>query len=96
MESNIYSLFDRKMQKYGLPFNAPNDDIAKRMLISTINAGGTTISDFPEDFSLFKLGKYNDDTGELKTEVKFITNAIEFSNKNKKENNNANIPDPME
>jgi len=89
MEGNLYSLFDRKMQKYGMPYNAPNDEIAKRMLISTINAGGTTISEFPEDFSLYKIGKYNDDTGELTTEVKFLANAIEFSKKG--ETTNANI-----
>lgn len=78
MEGNLYSVKDTKLGKFGIPFTAPNDEIAKRNLISTIRAGNNNIAEFPEDFQLFKVGTMNDDTGELKTEIKFLTNAIEY------------------
>lgn len=78
MKVNIYSIKDTKLGKFAQPFNAPNDAIAKRMLNSTIKAGGNNIADYPEDFQLFKLGQYDEETGELTTENKFIANATEF------------------
>lgn len=81
MEGKLYSLKDAKLGKFGMPFVAPNDEIAKRMLDSTIKAGDTTVAEYPEDFQLFLLGSYNDDTGELTSELKFIANATEFSKK---------------
>lgn len=81
MDGKLYSLKDTKLGKFGMPFVAPNDEIAKRMLHSTVNAGETTVAEYPEDFQLYLLGSYNDDTGELTSELKFIANATEFSNK---------------
>lgn len=78
MDIKLYSIRDIKLEKYGQPFVAPNDEIAKRMLQSTIRAGQTTIAEYPEDFQLFKLGEYNEDTGELKNEQRFVANATEF------------------
>lgn len=74
----IYSLKDIKLGKLGIPFVAPNDDIAKRMLAETMQAGDTTIAKYPEDFQLFKLGEYDEITGELVNDFKFIANATEF------------------
>lgn len=74
----FYSLKDIKLGKFGIPFVAPNDDIAKRMLAETMLAGDTTISKYPEDFQLFKLGEYDEITGELENDFNFIANATEF------------------
>lgn len=90
MKANLYSVRDIKMQKYGMPFVALNDDIAKRTLASTIKAGGTTISEFPEDFQLYKLGSYDDDTGELETNNEFLANATEFKAMSQLQTNTEN------
>lgn len=79
MKNNLYSMKDTKMGKFSMPFVAPNDEIAKRTLASTIKQGGTTISEFPEDFQLFRLGNYDEDTGDLTTDNEFIANATEFA-----------------
>ncbi len=81
MKVELYSVKDTKLGKFCTPFTAPNDEIAKRMLQSTIMAGGNNIAQFPEDFQLFKLGNYDEDTGELTTENKFLANATEFVKK---------------
>lgn len=78
MKAYIYSIRDLKMNKYGLPYSAANNDIAKRMLASTMWNGKNQLNMFAEDFQLFKLGSYDDDTGELITENEFICNATEF------------------
>lgn len=80
MKINLYSIKDTKLGKYCQPFTAPNDDIAKRMLASTMldNNPNNGIRNFPEDYQLYKLGKYDEDTGELITETKFIVNATEY------------------
>lgn len=81
MKINLYSVKDSKLGKFCQPFTAPNDEIAKRMLQSTIRAGGNNIADYPEDFQLFKIGNYDEDTAELTTEQKFLANATEFIKK---------------
>lgn len=83
MKNNLYSMKDTKMGKFAMPFVAPNDEIAKRTLASTIKQGGSTISEFPEDFQLFRLGNYDEDTGDLTTDNEFIANATEFAIKTK-------------
>lgn len=81
MNINLYSVKDTKLGKYCQPFTAPNNEIAKRMLHSTVRAGGNNIADYPEDFQLYKLGHYEEDTGELHNEMEFIANATEFKEK---------------
>lgn len=82
MKINLYSVKDTKLGKFAQPFCAPNDDIAKRMLTSTISAGNNNIAEFPEDFQLFKLGKYEEETGTLESEVEFLANATELKRSN--------------
>lgn len=78
MNIELYSMKDTKLGKYCTPFQAPNKEIAKRMLQSTIMAGGNNIAEFPEDFQLYKIGTFNEDTAELQTDIKFVANATEF------------------
>lgn len=51
------------------------------MLTSTVNATGNQINEFSEDFQLYKLGSYDEDTGELVSDVNFIINAFELKSK---------------
>lgn len=81
MKINLYSVKDTKLGKFAQPFSAPNDDIAIRMLTSTVRASGNTINEFPEDYQLFKLGSYDEDTGKLASDVKFLVNAFELKTK---------------
>lgn len=78
LKPGLYSVKDTKLGKMGLPFIAPNDDIAKRMLAETMQNNDTTISKYPEDFQLFKLGEYDELTGELINNFNFLANATEF------------------
>ena len=78
MKMELYSVKDTKLGSFAQAFNAPNEAIAKRMVQSTVNAKGNQINEYPEDFQLFKLGSYDDQTGELTSDVKFILNVIDL------------------
>lgn len=80
MEINLYAIKDCKMGKFNNPFTAENNDVAKRMLATTMlnKSIENGIYQFAEDYQLFKIGAYDNDTGELKTEVEFVANATEF------------------
>lgn len=60
---NLYSIYDSKAEAFAIPFACPNDGVAKRMLIDTVKGGGTSLSNHPEDFSLFKIASYEETTG---------------------------------
>lgn len=59
---NLYSVFDRKAVAHSAPFLAENDEMAIRQLLSTIRnpqMRETSLLQFPEDFSLVRLGSFD-------------------------------------
>lgn len=60
---NAYSMFDRKVGAYGLPFFAQNDDLAVRLICSNMMEEHSMISRFPEDYTLFEVGEFDADEG---------------------------------
>lgn len=61
----VYSLRDRKVG-FLSPVLAANDDLAMRDLQNSLRRGtGTLIDTHPEDFSLYRIGEFNPDTGIL-------------------------------
>ena len=78
LKPGLYSLKDVKLGKFAQPFVAPNVEIAKRTLAATMLDKNNPIYNFAEDFQLYKLGNYDEKTGELVSGVEFIANAIEF------------------
>lgn len=72
-----YTVKDAKAGTYGAPFFAANDAIATRSFLQAAADPNTTINAYPEDFSLFKVASFNDESAELKPrDPEFLTNAI--------------------
>lgn len=65
MNLGVYSVFDRKAAVFARPFVAPNDAMAVRSFLAARQDPSTELAKFPEDFSLHRLGSFDDDTGEL-------------------------------
>jgi hypothetical protein len=67
MESAIYSIKDTKTGLFNRPFYEMNDVTAIRNLKQEVNRTdqGNTLYLFPEDYQLYKIGKYNGETGHL-------------------------------
>lgn len=63
MKTNLYCVYDEKAKVYGQIFQLLNDDVAKRTLSPAVNNPEHNYGMFSEDYSLHKLGEYDDETG---------------------------------
>lgn len=64
MVTRMYSVFDAKAGVYGTPFFSPQDAMAVRAFADLANDLGTLVGKHPEDFTLFTVGHFDDETGQ--------------------------------
>lgn len=62
MKKEIYSVYDRKAQLYGTPFYASQEGIAIRSFSRAVNDPSLDMCLFPEDFTLYELGRFDDES----------------------------------
>lgn len=67
----IYAIHDITAEVYTTPFYAINNATALRILCKAVRTPGTSIFDNPEDFRLYSIGSYNEQTGEIIPHVVF-------------------------
>lgn len=60
MIRNIYSVYDSIAQMYNTPMLCINDQDALRLANTIAQTEGTPIHDNPQDYTLFKLGSFDD------------------------------------
>lgn len=79
----VYCIFDKKGLNFGPPVCAMNDALAKRYFQELCSSNGSIYSKYPEDFDLYEIGFYDEDTAKLTSHESnlFITNATEFFQK---------------
>jgi len=82
MKLNVYSIFDSAAKAYTAPFFMHNDGLAIRAFQDNVNAEQeNNISKHPDQFTLFKIGEFDDATGEIKTDViKSLGTGLEYKN----------------
>lgn len=61
----IYTIFDRKAVAHHQPFYARSDAEAMRMIMESMHGGQSKLSQWPDDYHLYGLGKFDDQTGEI-------------------------------
>jgi hypothetical protein len=85
MELSLYSVRDNKVSAYGKPFPEANNIQATRGLQIAVNTKEIQLSIFPEDFDLYKVGVFDDQTGEITTQKpEFIISAVSLVKKEEK------------
>lgn len=64
---NIYSIKDIKAKLFGQPFFSRNDASATRSIAVYLGKpnDGDPMAKYPEDFVLYRLGKFDDETGAI-------------------------------
>lgn len=67
MVTKLYSIYDSKTQVFFSPMTFHSDDHAKRQVKSQAKSG--IVAEFPEDFSLYCLGDFNDSNGLIERNV---------------------------
>lgn len=69
---NVYSVFDAKLATFGRPWYEMTDASAIRVFSDAVNDGSNPNNQWnkhPEDFSLFRIGNFVDDTGMLSSDI---------------------------
>lgn len=73
METKVYAILDAKLEAHSQPFFAQNDAMALRQFEQLANDTQSNVNRYPEDFSMHRVGKWQDHDGKLvpeKTPVK--------------------------
>lgn len=74
----VYSLKDVKAGDFASPFTCPNDNVALRLLDSSVNGNhDTDLYKFSADFELWKLGNFDTKNGSLTSDVVFISSCAD-------------------
>lgn len=59
----VFSVLDSKAGAFLKPFCSPNQGTAVRDFSQGVYSEGSPLNQFPEDFSLFELGEFDDTKG---------------------------------
>ena len=65
MNIRIYAIFDNKAEAYMEPFFAMTPGLALRAFADNTNNPQSIFNKHPEDFSLFEIGEFDDQKGEV-------------------------------
>ena len=66
--SQLYCVFDSKTDVFFPPFTGVNDASVMRDLRMRLR-GGTPMAEFPEDYSLYQIGAFDDHEGKVSSAV---------------------------
>lgn len=69
MKQKVFSVFDDKAKAYMLPFFQPEKGMAVRMFSDAVNDPQSLFGKHPEDFTLFFVGEFDLETGEVIAKV---------------------------
>ena len=61
----VYSILDRVSRNYGPLFLCSTDEEAVRVVVQAVNSGESGLSDFPNDYTLYRVGAFNPSCGVL-------------------------------
>lgn len=64
MKLNLYSIYDKKANCYSKPFEAYNDNCAKRMVAASMDEA-SLLRKYPTDYRLDNIGTFDDETGQF-------------------------------
>lgn len=65
MTVEVFSVYDSAARLFMEPFHAPTIESAIRSFRHTVNHGQNQISRFPEDYTLFHVGTFNQEDGQI-------------------------------
>lgn len=82
MMMNVYAVYDDKAKSFGTPFYIQTDGMARRLFCDQVQDDNrpSLLHDHPEDFSLYRVGSFDSDSGHVKPEPQpvFLGRGIEF------------------
>lgn len=86
MIKQIFTIFDSATQAYMIPFFDLHEGSARRQFGDLVNDPEHPFSKHPDDYTLYFIGIYNEDTGHVEAhDPKSLGNGIEYMNKDRME-----------
>lgn len=90
MKKKLFTVFDAKVEAYLDPMLARNRGEATRIMVNTLKQAGNVFSQYPEDFTLFEIGEWDDSTGrivehEAHIPIKTLIELVEIAKNDKGE-----------
>ena len=67
MKLQMYSIFDQAAKAFAQPFFMHNDGLAIRAFQDNANSADSQIAKHPDQFTLYNIGTYDDQTGQVDT-----------------------------
>lgn len=67
MIHSMFSVYDQKADAYLPPWIMPRVSMAQRVFGDCVNSSDHQFSHHPEDYTLFHLGDWDDETGEFRS-----------------------------
>jgi len=69
MKHGLFSVRDSATETYNVTFTAPTNAAAMRQFGDLANDQSTNVNKHPKDFTLYRVGTWDDDTGEIEPET---------------------------
>lgn len=66
---NMYAIRDAKSERYNDPVVCENDAVAQRAFIGSMLVKDSVVATNPEDFAIFRLGTWDDESGGMQLEA---------------------------
>lgn len=77
----LYGIFDRAIQSFiGAPFAQPTNAAAMRVIKHEATRDGSQIQANPEDYELYHLGYFNEETGEIAANKELVVRIQDLVN----------------
>lgn len=89
----IYTVYDSKVEAYMSPFYCRTDGEAIRAIVAQVRNPEHSFSKFPEDYTLFFMGEFDDQKGRLDpaTAPKALGTLLEWSHRDQAMNFNKEV-----
>lgn len=68
MKMGMYAIFDDKAKTFTQPIFRTQDGMATRDFATLVNDQDTPFGKYPADYTLFKVGMFDDGTGEVENQ----------------------------
>ena len=79
MKSSVFTVYDEKAEAFMSPFFMGTDALAKRGFADAINNPETPMGKHPHDYTLFCIGEWSDQKGEITPiEKRSLGNGVEY------------------
>ena len=75
MITMLFGVYDKKAEAFMSPFTFHTQGQAIRAFSDTVNDPATAMYRHPDDFDLYQIGLFNDNSGELAPEKHFLLGA---------------------